>query len=119
MNENKPFLRWVLSCSVVASSLLGSYVSITRAKANLAYRENTIESLNRAALLDPENAAVHLALGMQQDLAGKDPAPEFRAAAKLDPLVAEPWLRLGLLAESRGDPIEAERLLLHAADIDH
>lgn len=87
--------------------------------ADSAYKENTIESLRRAARLDQGNAAVHIALGVQMELGGEDPAPEFRAATHLDPLFAEPWLRLGLLAESRGDLIAAERLLLHAAEIDH
>jgi tetratricopeptide (TPR) repeat protein len=78
-----------------------------------------METLRYATRLAPGNAEVHIALGIQMDLAGLDPQPEFGEAARLAPFLAEPWLRLGLLAESRGDLPSAERLLLHAAAIDH
>jgi hypothetical protein len=113
------FIRYIGACSLVVLSIFGTYVSVTRALADLAYKENTIGSLRRAARLDPHNAAVPIALGIQTDLAGDDPASEFRAATRLDPLLTEPWLRLGLLAEARGDMTSAEHLLLHAAEIDH
>lgn len=114
-------LRFLLSgaSAVLVSSLsYAIYASVTRTRADIAYRENTIESLRRAARLDPRNAAIRLALGLQRDLAGDDPEPDFRAAADLSPYLAEPWLRLGLLAEARGDPQAAERYLLHAADVE-
>jgi hypothetical protein len=104
---------------VLALSVFGSYISITRAVAGVAYKENTIETLRYATRLAPGSAEVHIALGIQVDLAGLDPQLEFGEAARLAPFLAEPWLRLGLLAESRGDLPSAERLLLHAADIDH
>jgi hypothetical protein len=53
------------------------------------------------------------------EFGGDNPESEYRAAAHLDPLFSEPWLRLALLAESQGDVVTAERLLLHAAEIDH
>src|SRR5204863_219957 len=112
------FVRYTVGLTLLTMSLAGIYLTITRAEADLAYKENTSESLARAARLTPANAAVHLALGMQLEIAGQDPEFEFRTAARLDPLFAEPWLRLGLLAEARGDLPAAERLLLHAAGID-
>jgi hypothetical protein len=98
--------------------LFSLYTSVNLTRADIAYRENTSESLRSAARLDPRAAAIRLALGVQLDLAGGDPEPEFRAAAALSPFLAEPWLRLGVLAEGRGDPQSAERHFLHAADLE-
>ncbi len=70
-----------------------------------------------AAGLAPGNAAIHLAWARQLDLGGADPESELRAAALVDPRLAEPWLRLGLLAESRGDTKSAERFLLHGTAV--
>jgi len=116
--ESPRFFRYLVAAALFGASALGIWLSFTRARADLVYRRNTIYSLSEAARLTPSNAAVHLSLALQQDLAGQNPEPELRAAARLDPLWSEPWMRLGLLAESRGDADAAERLLLHAAEID-
>jgi hypothetical protein len=112
------FLRAAASVILFFSAAYAIYASIRLSRADIAYRENTSESLRSAARLDPRNAAIPLALGVQLDLAGADPEPEFRAAAALSPVLAEPWLRLGVLAEARGDLQAAERHLLHAADLE-
>jgi tetratricopeptide (TPR) repeat protein len=116
--KSRLFIRNLVAFGIICVCLVGIYLTLIRATADLAYNEKTIDSLERAASLTPGNADVHLALAVQFELAGRDPEPQLRAAAALDPLLAEPWLRLGLLAESRGNPTNAERLLLHAAAID-
>jgi hypothetical protein len=112
------FLQSGANVILLLASVYAIYTSITITRADIAYRENTEESLRAAARLNPRSPAIRLALGIQIDLAGGDPEPEFRAAAAQSPYLAEPWLRLGLLAEARGDLQAAERHLLHAAELE-
>lgn len=113
------FLRFFSAAATVALSAGCIFLSLTRSRAGIDYSENTIPSLLSSVRLDPSNALAHLALGVQLDLGGRDPESEFRAAARLDPFWSEPWHRLGLLAESRGDFRSAAQCLLHAAELNH
>jgi hypothetical protein len=112
------FLQPAPSVTLILALSYAIYTALTLTLADMAYRENTIDSLRAAARLNPRSGAIPLALGIQIDLAGGDPEPAFRAAAELSPYLAEPRMRLGLLAEMRGDLQSAERHLLHAADLE-
>jgi hypothetical protein len=57
-------------------------------------------------------------LAEQMQWAGLDAERQFREACALDPFLGDAWIRLGLLAESRGDDAGAERHFLSAAAID-
>lgn len=117
MTKTARLVPYFLSGSLAAATVPAAYMVLTRVQADLVYRENTSEALEQAARLTPENAAVHMALADQVELAGGDPEPELRAAAQVDPLLGDAWMRLGLLAASRGDARAAEQLLLRGARV--
>ena len=112
-------IRWLVSLPILLLLLLAGYRSVRLAWADLLYRQGTLDSTRRATRLDPWNARYFVWLAELEEHEGADPAPSLERAHALDPLDSAVLIRLGLLAEDRGDFARAERDLLDAARVDH
>ena len=86
--------------------------------AGYLFQKNDLASLTRAAEIDPGNARIRAWLAEHRESNGLDPGGDLAAAAALNPRDSSVRIRLALRAENQGDPEGAERLLLHAADLD-
>ena len=86
--------------------------------ADWLYRQNTTGDVKEAVRLDPRNGRYRAWLAELLDNEGEDAASEWAAAARLNPMDSRVWIREGLNAEGQGRLAEAERLYLHAAEID-
>jgi len=108
----------VLRSLLLVPLCLAAYWSARLAYADLLYRRDTLEDTRRAVRLDPANARYLAWLAELEEHEGQDPAPTLTRAARLDPRDSAVHIRLGLLAEQRGDFSGAERELLAAATLD-
>lgn len=97
---------------------LGIYDTIKVSAADVAYRENTAESLQEAVRLEPGNAEYHELLADHVESDGKSSLADRATAARLSPLQSRYWIGLGVKAETDGDMAAAERDYLRAAHID-
>jgi tetratricopeptide (TPR) repeat protein len=111
-------MRVLGASSAIAVLVLASYWSIRFAHADLLCRANTLDSVARAAELDPGNARYHSWLAELEEHEGQDPARALLAAAALNPRDSPVWIRLGLRAEIDGDFTRAEKYLLESARVD-
>jgi|SRR5579872_3632249 len=93
--------------------------SIRLARADAAFRQRTPQNVARAVELEPENGEYLAALALQAEYSGQDSTPLLDEIARLNPRASAPRIRLGLAAELRGDPNQAERWLLEAYSVDH
>lgn len=97
----------MLARAAVALALLAAALFAFRLGwADLWFRHGGEAGVRRAAGLLPGNAAYALRAG------------NLREAVRLNPRLARAWIELGLAAEAAGDPGEAERALLQAAEVD-
>ncbi len=106
---------WFVALAVLA---FAGFWSVRFAVADSLYRQNTLDSLNRAVALVPGNAAYHALLAEHREGLGFDPAPQLIAASALSPQDSRYWIRLGFRAESENQQNKAEKYLLHAAAVD-
>jgi tetratricopeptide (TPR) repeat protein len=79
----------------------------------------TVENLELAAKLDPNNSEYHLKLGRLYEYSIADFHPQkalehLRRAAELNPYDPDPWLEMGLAMQLQGKFTEAEMLLRRA-----
>jgi hypothetical protein len=102
----------------VAALLAATWISIRLARADALFRAHDPASVARAIALVPGNTEYLLFRALQVDYDGGDPAQLLERAAELNPLSSTPRIRLGLLAELRGNFGSAETELLGAARID-
>jgi hypothetical protein len=98
--------------------LLAAYTSIRISYAEFLFRQNTLESVQRAVELDPSDARYFGWLAALLENNGQNATSALDTAIRLNPLDSRLWIRRALNAESAGNPAEAERILLHAASID-
>jgi tetratricopeptide (TPR) repeat protein len=106
---------WLFLLGILAFS---GFWSTRFAVADSLYRQNTFESLNRAAALVPGNAAYLALLAEHKEGLGFDPEPLLTAASALSPEDSRYWIRLGFRAESENRHDQAEQYLLRAAAVD-
>ena len=92
--------------------------SIRLARADAAFRQRTPQDIARAMELEPENGEYLAALALQAEYSGQDPTQLLEEIARLNPRASAPRIRLGLAAELRGDPNQAERWLKDAYSVD-
>ena len=111
-------LLLLFRCITVAALAAAAWWSIRLARADAAFRQRTPPEIARAIELAPENSAYLAALALQAEYTGQDPAPLWEEIARLNPRSSSPRIRLGLMAELRGDPVQAERWLLEAFSVD-
>lgn len=96
--------------------LLAVAAVIRRGWAEVLFSWPTRGRIEQAMRLDPGNAFHHVALAGFLEEEGGDPRPALRAAISRLPADALLWVRLGLAEEAAGQTMEAERLLLVAAE---
>lgn len=92
--------------------------SIRLARADAAFRRHGIADVARAIDLAPENGEYLATLALQVEYGGQDSGPILEEIARLNPRASAPRIQLGLAAELRGDPNQAERWLQDAFSVD-
>jgi tetratricopeptide (TPR) repeat protein len=111
--------RWLVLASVVA--LMIGYVGLAATQFAAAWLGNRVQlnSLRRAAWLDPGNADYRDHLGRYYDLVARDPATAvayYHAAAQLNPHSARYWFDLAsayqVLGDAANQTIALERAIM-------
>ena len=110
-----PVFPCVICLALLAAA---SWRTVRAARADAAFRAHSAEDVARAVRIEPGNADYLLALADARERSGSDPAPVLKRALRAWPGDANAMIRLGLLAEVRGDRAEARRLLLEASQAD-
>ena len=95
--------------------LAGVYWVARQGWAEWELRKGTEEGASRAAELAPGNARYWAG---RSDWGSPERVSDLERAVALNPYYSEAWIELGLIAEARGDPENAERHLLEAARVD-
>ena len=117
-----PSLRTLIEriACVAAIPLLaaGIYSAVRLCAADAEYRANTTGSLEKAVQIESDDAEYHALLAEHLEGEGREPKDEREAAVRLSPLESKHWIALAIRAESAGDLSRAEKLYLHAADVD-
>jgi hypothetical protein len=111
--------RLVVAAGAVVLLSFAAYTSVRVSYAEFLFHKNTLAPVQRAIQLDPDNGRYHAWLAELLENEGRDASAALERAARLSPLDSRVWMRRGLAAEANGNRMEAERLLLHAAAIDH
>src|SRR5579872_747331 len=96
---------------------IASYWSVRLALADHLFHQRTRDAVEHAVRLAPGNTEYLALRALQVEYDGGDSTPLLERAAALNPQDASLWIRLGLGVEVHGDMRTAEKLLLHAADI--
>lgn len=93
--------------------------SIRIALADYQMRRGTVEGMNAAIALAPDNAEYLARLAfLISDENPRKAGDAVRRALELNPRDAASWIDLGLRAEAEGDQAGAQQFLLHAAEVD-
>jgi tetratricopeptide (TPR) repeat protein len=96
---------------------LGIWLTVRLAIADAFFRQDTPDSIARAARLESDNAAYHDSLAEYLESEGKNPDAERELAVRLSPREASHWIGLGVRAEVERDYPRAEKYLLQAAKV--
>ncbi|MGH9660143.1 MAG: hypothetical protein ACRD96_16460 [Bryobacteraceae bacterium] len=113
-----PTQRQVLCSAAIVVMSAATLWTLRAGYADLLYRENTLEAVERAAAADPGNARYQFWLAEKLENAGRNPDAALAAAAALNPRDSAVWIRRGLRAEVAGRISDAEKFLLEAARVD-
>lgn len=108
-------MRRAISAAVIVALAAAAVWAVALARADAAFRDGRVE---QAVALMPGNAAYVYEAALREEYEGRDAASLLRRAAELNPTASAPRIRLGLLAEQRGDAAEAERWLRGSYDVD-
>lgn len=108
---------------IVAATLAVAYVAMTASHLVASWYSGRVElnSLKRAAWLDPGNAEYRNHLGRYYDLVARDPSEavqEYRAAAQLNPHSARYWFDLASSYQVLGDTANQAAALERAIQAD-
>ncbi|MCC7175923.1 MAG: hypothetical protein IT159_12070 [Bryobacterales bacterium] len=103
-------VRAAAAAAVIAWLGVGLYWTLRLGVADRLYHLGTPTAVERARRLAPSNAAYFASAS-----AGREALYE---AVSRNPRLSSAWIDLGLLAETEGNPREAERCLLEAARVD-
>jgi hypothetical protein len=113
---------WIVRMVVIAVCAFLTAWSVRMAVADWRAAHNGMEGLESAIRLEPRDsvlvARAALAKNANGDMSGEVDRELLRAAA-MNPYEADVQMALGLREEFRGHQAEAERYLVHAAEIDH
>ena len=103
----------------LAAMSAASWWSLELAYADRLYAQATLESVQEAVALEPDNPIYHTRLATL--LYGEDPdrsTAELQATLQLNPRDSKTWIEIGIRAEFRKDYATAERCFLEAARVD-
>ncbi|MEP6716669.1 MAG: hypothetical protein ABJC09_13950 [Terriglobia bacterium] len=112
------FLSRILAGALFAALAFAAWHAGRQAWADLLFQDNTLNSVQRAVLLEKGNAEYRELLGEHLEGLGYDPTSEFISATKLSPRNARYWIRLSFFHEVQGKYQDAERELLEADRVD-
>jgi len=113
---------WIVRVLLAAACVFLAFRSAHIALADLRAQRNGLDGLDAAIRLEPGDSVLvarEALFRSNNDDLSPEVDRQLRHAAELDPLNADLPIALGLRAEFRGHPAEAERYLEHAAEIDH
>jgi hypothetical protein len=113
----KPTLHRIAGLGCAAALVVAGYWSVRLAYADFFSRSLALGQLAAACRLAPGNAAYLLRWAALVEESGQPAPAAAESAASLEPYNSSIWIRQGLRAEGRGDLQSAERLLLHAAQV--
>jgi tetratricopeptide (TPR) repeat protein len=108
----------LFKCITILALAAASWWSIRLARADAAFRQRTPADIGRAIEIAPENGEYLAELALQAEYSGQDSTPLLEEIVRLQPRASAPRIRLGLAAELRGDPTQAERWLQEAYSVD-
>ncbi len=111
--------RWIFALLMIVLYFLAVFRISKTYLAGAHAEKATMEDIQRAIQLDPDNAAYHLQLGSVYEYSASRAEPEralqeFRRAAELDPYNPAVWINLGGAAEFSGNIAAAEKYLRQA-----
>ncbi|MBM3744967.1 MAG: hypothetical protein FJW34_04130 [Acidobacteria bacterium] len=112
--------RVVAGVAAVAALTVAAYWSLRLAYAEALFAQDSRESVRRAIELAPTSARYRVRQAELLDRLEEE-GPRLAVlekAAALNPLDSAVWIELGLLAETNGDPVKAEKCLLEAVRVD-
>jgi tetratricopeptide (TPR) repeat protein len=109
----------LFKCITLLTLAVAAWWSIRLARADAAFRQRTPSQVARAVDLEPENGEYLAALALQAEYSGQDSTPVLEEIVRLNPRASAPRIKLGLAAELRGDPNQAERWLKDSFSVDH
>jgi tetratricopeptide (TPR) repeat protein len=112
------YIHKLAALILLAPLTAAAWFSIHLAAADAQFQRRAPESVARAIAIEPRNTDYLALRALQLDYDGVDSTPLLERAAQLSPLSSSPRIRLGLLAEIRGDFESAEKWLLDAARVD-
>ena len=95
------------------------WYSVTVARADLYYRENSLASAQAAVRLAPGNAVYHALLAEWLEADGANPDAELKKTTDLSPRESIYWIRQAFRAEVERKFEESERFLTEAYRVDH
>lgn len=105
---------WVLIAVCLIAVVYGLQSAGRRTAAELLIRSGSLEQLELAAWIDPDNVLAWRRLARSRE----DGADALRRSASLEPNDAGPWIELGLELETQQNLEGAERAMLRAAEAD-
>ena len=108
----------LFKCITIIGLVAAGWWSIRLARADAAFRQRTPAAVARAIELAPDDGEYLSALALQAEYSGQDSTLLLEEFARLNPRASAPRIRLGLAAELRGDPQQAERWLKEAFSVD-
>ncbi len=100
---------------LVGACALGAWSSWAIARADYLFRQNTVSSIRASLQWAPDNPAAYMRLARLDESKARQ---MLDTALRLDPYNAQANIELGLLKEANGETDAAEKLLLHAFEID-
>jgi hypothetical protein len=110
--------RWTLFL-LIGGALAAGRWSIRTAVADYQMRRETVEAIEEAIALSPDNAEYYARLAwLESDSDPKKSKDALRRAVALNPSDAGSWIELGLVAEAEGDDTVAKQCLLRATEVD-
>jgi tetratricopeptide (TPR) repeat protein len=104
----------VLRLSLVALCSLIAWRTSRIAVADFLAHDGIVSDFDRAISIEPEDESLLAGRAIFQS-----DERALKQAVTMNPRDVEAWMTLGLLAESRGDPAEAEGDLIRAVAVDH
>jgi hypothetical protein len=113
---------WIVRIGVIALCAFLTAWSVKMAVADWRAAHNGMEGLESAIRLEPEDSVLVARAALAKNANGEMSAEvdrELLHAAAMNPYAADVQMALGLREEFRGHLAEAERYLVHAAEIDH
>ena len=113
------YIHRTLMFFALLALVTAAWWSIRVARADAAFRQHTPAEVARAIEMEPDNGEYLAALALQAEYTGQDAEPLLQEIIRVNPRASAPRIRLGVAAELRGDPIQAEHWFQEAFALDH